>query len=92
MYICIYEIRDRQDPVKGSGWVLFPPPWLNNPFNKWWSGISAFRNAQNSDCYFSLCTLSMSDLIASSGTPTLVRFPLNVFGTVPIAPIITGII
>ena len=20
----MYEIRDRQDPVKGSGWVLFP--------------------------------------------------------------------
>ena len=24
MYVCMYEIRDRQDPVKGSGWVLFP--------------------------------------------------------------------
>ena len=23
-YVCMYEIRDRQDPVKGSGWVLFP--------------------------------------------------------------------
>ena len=22
--LCMYEIRDRQDPVKGSGWVLFP--------------------------------------------------------------------
>ena len=24
MYVCMYEIRDRQDTVKGSGWVLFP--------------------------------------------------------------------
>ena len=28
-------------------------PWLNNPFSKWWSGICAFRNMQNSDRYFS---------------------------------------
>ena len=24
MHACMYEIRDCQDPVKGSGWVLFP--------------------------------------------------------------------
>ena len=57
VHVCVYEIRDRQDPVKGSGWVLSFPPRLNNPLSKWWSGICAFRNAQNSDCYFSLYNL-----------------------------------
>ena len=24
MYVCMYEIRDCQDPVKGNSWILFP--------------------------------------------------------------------
>ena len=31
MYVCMYEIRDRQDPVKGSGWVLFPSTMAEQP-------------------------------------------------------------
>ena len=46
MYVCMYEIRDRQDQVKGIGWVLFPSTMA---VSKWWSDICAFRNAQNSD-------------------------------------------
>ena len=40
--------------LRAAGGYFSLPPWLNNPFSKWWSGICAFRNAQNSDCYFSL--------------------------------------
>ena len=31
MYVCMYEIRDCQDPVKGSGWVLFPSTMAEQP-------------------------------------------------------------
>ena len=34
MYICIYEIRDCQDPVKGSGWVLFPSTMAEQPIQQ----------------------------------------------------------
>ena len=37
--------------LRAAGGYFSLPPWLNNPFSKWWSGICAFRNAQNSDCY-----------------------------------------
>ena len=33
MYVCMYEIRDRQDPVKGSGWVLFPSTMAEQPIH-----------------------------------------------------------
>ena len=30
----MYEIRDRQDPVKGSGWVLFPSTMAEQPIQQ----------------------------------------------------------
>ena len=32
--VCMYEIRDRQDPVKGSGWVLFPSTMTEQPIQQ----------------------------------------------------------
>ena len=32
--ICMYEIRDRQDPVKGSGWELFPSTMAEQPIQQ----------------------------------------------------------
>ena len=34
MCACMYEIRDRQDPVKGSGWVLFPSTMAKQPIQQ----------------------------------------------------------
>ena len=34
MYVCMYEIQDRQDPVKGSGWVLFPSTMAEQPIQQ----------------------------------------------------------
>ena len=34
MYVCMYEIRDRQDLVKGSGWVLFPSTMAEQPIQQ----------------------------------------------------------
>ena len=34
MYVCMYEIRDRQDPVNGSGWVLFPSTMAEQPIQQ----------------------------------------------------------
>ena len=53
MYVCMYEIRDRQDPVKGSGWVLFPSTMAEQPIQQMEVGHLCFRNTQNSDRYFS---------------------------------------
>ena len=33
MYVCMY-VRDRQDPVKGSGWVLFPSTMAEQPIQQ----------------------------------------------------------
>ena len=30
----MYEIQDRQDPVKGSGWVLFPSTMAEQPIQQ----------------------------------------------------------
>ena len=30
----MYEIRDRLDPVKGSGWVLFPSTMAEQPIQQ----------------------------------------------------------
>ena len=34
MYVCMYEVRDHQDPVKGSGWVLFPSTMAEQPIQQ----------------------------------------------------------
>ena len=34
MYVCMYEIRDRQDLVKGSWWVLFPSTMAERPIQQ----------------------------------------------------------
>ena len=34
MYVCMYEIRDRQDPVKGSWWVIFPSTMAEQPIQQ----------------------------------------------------------
>ena len=34
MYVCMYAIRDRQDPIKGSGWVLFPSTMAEQPIQQ----------------------------------------------------------
>ena len=34
MYNPMYEIRDRQDPVKGSGWVLFSSTMAEQPIQQ----------------------------------------------------------
>ena len=34
MYVCMYEIRDCQDPVKGSGWVLFSSTMAEQPIQQ----------------------------------------------------------
>ena len=30
----MYEVQDRQDPVKGSGWVLFPSTMAEQPIQQ----------------------------------------------------------
>ena len=34
MNVCMYEIRDCQDPVKGSRWVLFPFTMAEQPIQQ----------------------------------------------------------
>ena len=34
MYVYMYEIRDRQDPVKGSGWVLLTSTMAEQPIQQ----------------------------------------------------------
>ena len=34
MYVYMYEIRDCQEPVKGSGWVLFPSTMAEQLFQQ----------------------------------------------------------
>ena len=43
MYVCMYEIRDRQDPVKGSGWVLFPSTMAEQPIQQMVVGHLCFQ-------------------------------------------------
>ena len=43
MYVCMYEIRDRQDPVKGSGWVLFPSTMVEQPIQQMVVGHLCFQ-------------------------------------------------
>ena len=39
----IYEIQDRQDPVKGSGWVLFPSTMVEQPIQQMVVGHLCFQ-------------------------------------------------
>ena len=43
MYVCMYEIRDRQDPVKGSGWVLLPSTMAEQPIQQMVVGHQCFQ-------------------------------------------------
>ena len=43
VYVCMYEIRDRQDPVKGSGWVLFPSTMAEQPIQQMVVGHLCFQ-------------------------------------------------
>ena len=43
MYVCMYETRDRQDPVKGSGWVLFPSTMAGQPIQQMVAGHLCFQ-------------------------------------------------
>ena len=43
MYVCMYEIRDRQDPIKGSGWVLFPSTMAKQPIQQMVVGHLCFQ-------------------------------------------------
>ena len=64
IYICMYvcmRFGTAKTQLRAAGGYFSLPPWLNNPFSKWWSGICAFRNAQNSDCYFSLLYSAWAD-------------------------------
>ena len=40
---CMYEIRDRQDPVKGSRWVLFPSTIAEQPIQQMVVGHLCFQ-------------------------------------------------
>ena len=53
MYVCM-RFGTAKIQLRAAGGYFSLPPWLNNPFSKWWLGIHPFRNAQNSDRYFSL--------------------------------------
>ena len=39
----MYEIRDRQDPVKGSRWVLFPSTMAEQPIQQMVVGHLCFH-------------------------------------------------
>ena len=41
--LTMYEIRDRQDPVKGSGWVLFPSTMAEQPIQQMVVGHLCFQ-------------------------------------------------
>ena len=56
MYVCM-RFGTAKTQLRAAGGYFSLPPWLNNPFSKWWLGICAVRNVQNSDCYFSLYNL-----------------------------------
>ena len=43
IYACMYEIRDCQDPVKGSGWVLFPSNMAEQPIQQMVVGHLCFQ-------------------------------------------------
>ena len=43
MYVCMYEIRDRKDPVKGSGWVFFPSTMAEQPIQQMMVGHLCFQ-------------------------------------------------
>ena len=43
LMLYIYEIRDRQDPVKGSGWVLFPSTMAEQPIQQMVVGHLCFQ-------------------------------------------------
>ena len=43
MYVCMYEFRDRQDPIKGSGWVLFPSTMAKQPIQQMVVGHLCFQ-------------------------------------------------
>ena len=43
MYVCMYEIRDHQDPVKGSRWVLFPSTMAEQPIQQMVVGHLCFQ-------------------------------------------------
>ena len=43
MYVCMYEIWDRQDPVKSSGWVLFPSTMAEQPIPQMVVGHLCFQ-------------------------------------------------
>ena len=59
--VCMYEIRDCQDPVKGSGWVLFPSTMAEQPIQQMVLVHLCFQECavHNSDCYFSLFIICM---------------------------------
>ena len=42
-YVCMYEIRDCQDLVKGSGWVLFPSTMAEQPIQQMVVGHLCFQ-------------------------------------------------
>ena len=43
MYVCMYEIRDRQDPVNGSGWVILPSTMAEQPIQQMVVGHLCFQ-------------------------------------------------
>ena len=43
IYMYMYKIRDRQDPVKGSGWVLFPSTMAKQPIQQMVVGHLCFQ-------------------------------------------------
>ena len=43
LMLTMYEIRDRQDPDKGSGWVLFPSTMTKQPIQQMVVGHLCFQ-------------------------------------------------
>ena len=43
MYVYMYEIRDRQDPVKDSEWVFFPSTMAEQPIQQMVVGHLCFQ-------------------------------------------------
>ena len=62
--VCKYEIRDRQDPVKGSGWVLFPSTMAEQPIQQMVVGHLCFQERAEQSLYVCMYVIVHLELIS----------------------------
>ena len=73
----MYEIRDRQDPVKGSGWALFPSTMAEQPIQKMVVGHLCFQERAEQLLLFSMYVCMYVCLLAVVYKATRIAHLLN---------------